>query len=109
MRSDTKIILNAWVEIVLGIFSIGTAILTLIVKAVPYIWIGGFIFGAICFVRASQRFDTLNDRENQKRVDNDNEISITCGKCGYINRIRKGAGVVELPCVKCGRVAKVFG
>lgn len=100
---------NPWPKVMAGLGIICAGGLTLLVKEIPIIWIGGFLFGASLVFNGFQQWSKIKDldqntTENKKEEfpkDDTKHIIITCGKCFQKIRVPKGKGIIKIKCPKC--------
>lgn len=108
---------NPWLRALGGVIIMGLGALTLLVRQIPVIWIGGFIFGISIIIRGfSQWADVLAlDRNDPKptkkpskpKEDKNSEI-FTCGQCAAKIYVPKNKGATVITCPNCKVTRRVM-
>ena len=90
--------------------------LTLAVRQVPVIWIGGLLFGGFIIVNAFRQWFRIveldvkgrqSNPEQQVPNDDSNFVVFTCGRCSTKIRVKRGEGVTSIICPNCDAERRV--
>ena len=119
---------NPWPKVGGGIALIGGG-LAMVFNGLPIIWIGAFIWGGQLLYSAYKQWSQINRlgktndshatqyanakykvhgaRNSDNKIEDDKNVSITCGACFHRIPVHKGQGIVEIKCPNCGRKSKI--
>jgi len=112
---------NPWPKALGGLGVIIVSGLTLLVRQIPIIWIGGFIFGASLAINGFRQWSKIKKLDNlygskyavpakpakEELKDDAKYVVVNCGLCFHQYRVRKAQGIIITKCPNCGREARI--
>lgn len=106
---------NPWPKVILGVGIICSGGLTLFVKEIPIIWVGGFLYGASLMINGLKQWSKIKELDDakigvKKETGNDdaNYEIINCGSCSTKIQALKGRGIIKIRCPKCSGEYRVM-
>ena len=107
---------NPWLSALGGLGVIAIGGLTLAIRHIPIIWIGGFLFGGSLIINGLRQWfeikeldaqDNNSEARGDRTPDDSQSIVITCGQCATEIRLKRGQGVTTTTCPGCKRQSRV--
>lgn len=100
-------------QILAGVVIILLGIFTLVVPAIPLIWIGAFLWGGRLIYDGLTRWGTDKKSSDHPVIsveppkDDPSNIVFNCGQCGRKAVVPKNQGTIKVKCLGCSRESRI--
>lgn len=111
---------NPWPKAIGAVALIVIGLVTILVAAIPIIWIGAFIWAIGLLVNGFRQWSGIKDLDSRSQYvappnpakeelrDDSEHIVVNCGACFHQYRVRRGKGIVKTKCPSCGRESRIM-